>query len=224
MDSAPSVNQRLVLQFLQDIYDVSAALETRTYIWGGMVVDILCGEFLRDHHDIDGFVLNLLDVKSDMSALFAERGYTTSYQAEYDLLRIEKGGLHAAFNRLEIDGDLAMWRHVGDCGTVFFPADWLDPTPCCFYGIRTHISGVRFEYAIKTNVHLLNPEWRLRDKDRDAIHILGTELQRSGLDGMGFLSQVWSHTPYWVEKGYPEYARPIVIAPDVEVGGNKPLG
>jgi len=202
-------SQRLGLQFLQDIYEVSSALSTRTYIWGGMVVDILRGEFLRDHHDIDGFVLNLLSVRTEMAGLFSGRGYTTSYQDEFDLLRIEKGDLHAAFNRLEIEGDLAMWRHVGDQGTVYFPAGWLDPTPRSFYGVRTHISGVRFEYAIKTNVHLLSPEWRLRDKDRAAIAILRAELRRRGFDERDVLAQIWSHTPYWVERGYPAYADPI---------------
>jgi len=214
-----SGSQRLGLQFLQDIYEVSSALSTRTTIWGGMVVDILCGKFLRDHHDIDGFVLNLLSVRTEMADMFSERGYTTSYQDEYDLLRIDKGDLHAAFNRLEIEGDLAMWRHVGDQGTVYFPAGWLDPTPRRFYGVRAHISGVRFEYAIKTNVHLLNPEWRLRDKDRAAIAILQAELHRRGFDERNVLAQIWSHTPYWVERGYPEYADPIRAAfPDQQDG------
>jgi hypothetical protein len=63
-----SGRQRACVQFLQDIYEVSAALGTRTTIWGGMVVDILCGAFLRDHHDVDGFTLNLLNVKGEMAA------------------------------------------------------------------------------------------------------------------------------------------------------------
>jgi hypothetical protein len=214
-----SNHQRLGLECLRDIYEVSAALATHTYIWGGLVVDILHGEFLRDHHDVDGFVLNLLDVKDEMAVHFAERDYAVSYLDEIDMLRIDRGDLHAAFNQLEIEGDLAMWRHVGDRGTVFFPAGWLDPTPRRFYGIPVHISGVRFEYAIKTNVQLLNPEWRLRDKDRAAIAILRAVLHRRGVDGRGVLAQIWSHTPYWVEKGYPDYADPVRAAPGVEGDG-----
>jgi hypothetical protein len=214
MDTAPtptplSDHQRLILQFLQDIYEVSAALSTRTHIWGGMVPDILCGRFLRDHHDVDGFVLNLLDVKDEMADLFSERGYTTAYADQIDMLRIEQGDLHAAFNRLEIEGDLAMWRHVGDHGTVFFPAGWLDLTPRCLYGVPVHISGVRFEYAIKTHVRLLSPEWEPRDKDRAALSFLASGMEQRGLDGTQVLSEIWSETPYWVERGYPEYARRI---------------
>ena len=123
MTVAPD-HQQTCLQLLQDIHDVSTSLATRTYIWGGMVPDILRGEFLRPHHDVDGFTLNLLDVKTEMAERFSAKGYATTYLDEYDMLRIEKGDLHAALNRLEMDGDTAMWRHVGDQGTVYFPAVW----------------------------------------------------------------------------------------------------
>ena len=204
-----SDHQQACLQHLQDIYEISTALATRTTIWGGMVVDILCGEFLRVHHDIDGFTLNLSSVRTDMAELFSKRGYATTYADEYGMLKVRKGRIHAALNCLEIDGHTAMWRHVGDQGTVAFPVDWLDTTPCCFYGINTYISGAAFEYAIKTNVHLLNPEWQLRDKDRAAIRFLSAELDRMGVDKAEILSRIWSDTPYWVERGYPEYAHRI---------------
>jgi hypothetical protein len=207
-----SRRQRFCLQFLSDVYEVSSALATRTYLWGGMVIDILCGAFLREHHDLDGFTLNLLDVKAEMAAMFSERGYTTSYSEEFDYLRVERGALHAVFNRLEIVGGLAMWRHVGDQGTVYFPADWLALTPRSFYGVPVYISGVRFEYAIKAHSRLLNPEWALRDKDQRAIQFLSAELARRGLDENQLLSRIWSYTPYWVERDFPEYARPIVVA------------
>jgi hypothetical protein len=202
-------HQQACLQLLQDIYEVSAALATRTYIWGGMVVDILRDEFLRVHRDIDGFTLNLSSVRTDMAGLFSKRGYATAYADEYGMLKIKKGELHAALNQLEIDGHTAMWRHVGDQGTVYFPVDWLDATPRCFCGINAYISGAEFEYAIKTNVHLLNPEWQLRDKDRAAIQFLSAELDRMGVDKAQVLSSVWSHTPYWVGRGYPEYERRV---------------
>ena len=202
-------HQQACLQLLQDIYEVSTALAMRTYIWGGMVVDILCGEFLRVHHDIDGFTLNLSSVKTEMAALFSRKGYVTTYSDEYGMLKIRRGELHAALNQLEIDDDTAVWRHVGDQGTVAFPVDWLEATPHRFCGVNTYISGAKFEYAVKTNVHLLNPEWQLRDKDRDAIRFLSAELDRMGVDRVQVLSRIWSYTPYWVGRGYPEYERRI---------------
>lgn len=209
MEWSPSEHQQTCLQLLQDIYEVSTALGTHTYIWGGMVPDILRGEFLRDHHDVDGFTLDLLNVKAEMAARFATKGYVVTYSDEYDLLRIEKGEFHAALNRLDLDGDTAMWRHVGDQGTIYFPAAWLDTAPHVFCGVKAHISGAAFEYTIKTNVHLLNPEWKLRDKDRAAIGILSAELDRIGADKQEILSRISSYTPYWVEKGYPEYKNRI---------------
>jgi hypothetical protein len=214
-------NQRLVLQFLRDIYAVSSELGTRTTIWGGLVPDILHGSFLRDHHDVDGFVLNLLDVKDQMAARFSERGYVVSYQHAYDLLRVDRGGLHAAFNRLETEGDQAMWRHVGDQGTIGFPVDWLALSPRSFYDVQTYVSGARFEYAIKSNVRLLSPEWQPRDKDLLALRVLETELDRFGLRPAQFLAEIWSETPYWVERGYPEYAKRIQASPPAKVEREK---
>jgi hypothetical protein len=209
--SAPTVeHQQACLQLLRDIFEVSTALGTRTYIWGGMVMDILCGEFLRIHHDIDAFTLNLLDIKVEMAALFAERGYRTSYIDAYDMLRVEKDALHAAFNRLEIDGATALWRHVGDQGTVCFPVDWLDSTPRCFYDACAYTSGLQFEYAIKSNIHLLNLEWQLRDKDRCALNFLTAKLARKEIDVAEMLAEIWNSTPYWIQRGYPEYAKRIV--------------
>lgn len=213
MTVAPD-RQQTCRQFLQDIYEVSTALETRTYIWGGMVADILRGAFLRPHHDVDGFTLNLLSIKDEMMARFLVKGYATTYSDKYDMLRVEKGGFHAGLNRLEMDGDTAMWRHVGDQGTIYFPAVWLDATPRVFCGVKTYTSGAAFEYAIKTNVHLLNPEWALRDKDRAALEILSAELDRMGADKQKILSSISSDTPYWVERGYPEYASRITARKD----------
>jgi len=41
------------LTFLKDIYEVSNACATVTYIWGGFTIDILEGRFLRKHHDLE---------------------------------------------------------------------------------------------------------------------------------------------------------------------------
>ena len=208
-----SANNRQCLEFLRDITEVSDACGTTTFIWGGTVIDILKGEFLRDHRDIDGFTLNLLDVLADMTELFEKRGYSIRYLDEVDMLQILKPGLHAAFNRLELDGQTAMWRHVGDHGTVYFPADWLDSTPRDFYGVKVHISGVEFEYAIKTNPQLLNPEWKHREKDHAAIEHLSRWVQESSITSEEILQRIWAYTPFWSRKGIAEYAMPMVAWP-----------
>ena len=197
------------LQLLTDLYEVSEALGTRTCVWGGMVIDILSGEFLRAHHDVDGFTLNLLKVKTEMASMLTQKGYTASYLDDYDILQIKKGEIRAGFNRLEVDRGIAKWRHVGDQGTICFPSDWLDAAPRKFLGAHVYTSGPLFEYAIKTNVQLMSPEWQLREKDRDAIRFLHEWLEKEGVDIAAAMSRIWSYTPFWVSRGYPEYARPV---------------
>jgi len=196
---------------LRDLFDVSSACGTRTFIWGGMSIDIQRGRFVRDHHDVDGFTLNLLDVKAEMIAMLTAKGYSCSYNAAFDMMKIATGNVHAGLNRLEAEQGCAMWRHVGNEGTIFFPLEWLDSRPRDFHGLALYTSGPRFEYAIKTNAYLLNPSWQLREKDREAIEWLSGELERLSVDRPQMLTQIWSHTPFWAKRGYPQYERPIRV-------------
>lgn len=199
-----SENQTCQLQFLRDIFEVADLCSTHTHIWGGLAVDIVEGRFLREHHDIDGFTLNLLDVRNGMEMLFRQRGYSTSFLNDFDMLRVEKNGCHAAFNRLELDNTIAMWRHIGDEGTVYFPCTWLENEPRYFHDIPVFISGVEFEYAIKAKVTLLSPEWVLREKDSKALEYWKKALDDQDINPENLLQQIWSDNPYWRKKGYKE--------------------
>ena len=205
-----SENSKSCLQFFKDIFEVSNICSTKTFIWGGTTIDILEGEFIREHHDIDGFTLNLLDVRDEMTTEFQNRGYETSYMEEVDILGIKKGDLHAGFNRLETDGDTAMWRGAGDEGTLFFPLKWLDNEPRIFYDTKVYISGIEFEYAIKTNPKMLHPKWEPREKDLKAIESLSKLLEERNIDKIEILKNVWSYNPYWSKRGYSEYSMPVV--------------
>ena len=199
-----------VLALLRDIHDVSAACGTTTFIWGGLTLDILAGRFLREHHDVDGFTLNLLDVLPEMEARFASLRYATRFLDAWGILRVERGGTHAGMNRLERDGERAMWRHIGDQGTVFFPFAWLDGAPRYFYGVPVYAAGAELDYALKANVRLLNPEWVPREQDAEALQRLEEELGRRGIAPADVLARVWSVNPFWVARGYPEYAEPMM--------------
>jgi len=203
------------LALLKDIDEISNLCSTRTYIWAGLVRDIWTGEFLRDHGDVDGFVLNLWELREEMASLYRQRGYTVTFLEEVHFLKIERDGVHAMFNRLEFDGETAMWRHVGDMGTVYFPKRWLSETPRPFYDTHVFVSGLEFEYAIKACPRLLSPEWHGRDKDRDMLAWLARMLDAQQINREDILKQVWSYTPYWVQKGYDEYAAPVKAWRDV---------
>jgi len=103
-----------------------------------------------------------------------------------------------------------MWRHAGDEGTVYFPKQWLSDVPQNFYDTKVFISGIEFEYSIKTHPQLLNPEWNGRKKDIDAINWLNSALNERHINRDEILKQVWSYNPYWVKKGYKEYSMPSV--------------
>ncbi len=208
-----SVNNQHYLAFLRDIYEVSKACSTTTYIWGGFTIDILEGRFLREHGDLDGFTLNLLDVLQDMTKRYEARGYSTNFRKDIDMLEIFKNDLHASINRLEIDGPTAMWRHIGNGGTVYFPVDWLEDAPRDFYNEKTFLAGAQLDYALKTNIRMISAEWDLRETDCAAIEYLEGFMARENLDPENFLRKVWSYNPYWVKRGYTEYAMPTVAKP-----------
>jgi len=210
--SISAENQRF-LTYMKDVYEVSTACGTRTFIWGGFTLDILEGRFLREHKDLDGFTLNMLDMLDDLMAMYAARGYATEYRDDLDMLNIRKDGLHATFNRLEIDGETAMWRHIGNEGTVYFPVQWLANVPGSFYEVPVYIAGIKFDYILKTNIKMFNPEYTLREQDYEAIAHLERFMARDNIDPEDFLAQAWSYNPYWVKRGYPEYALPTVARP-----------
>lgn len=36
------------------------------------------------------------------------------------------------------------------------------------------------------------------------------QLEKSNLDLESFRTEIWAYNPFWVKRGYPEYAMPIV--------------
>jgi hypothetical protein len=209
----PSTNNRRYLTFLEDICAVSLACKTRTYIWGGFTLDIFEGRFLREHHDLDGFTFNLLELLPELTNQFEQAGYTTTFREDIHMLVIEREGLHAAFNRLDIDGEIAMWRHIGDEGTVYFPVNWLDAAPRDFYSTQVYSAGLQLDYALKTNIRMTHATWELREKDCAAIAQLEEALAARALDPEQFLREVWSYNPFWAKRGYSAYSMPAVARP-----------
>lgn len=205
------------LEMLGDIFHVSEELGIRSYVWGGFAVDILQGRFTREHGDLDCFTENLAENWEELWQQYESLGYDACYMKEFWLLRIEKDGLHASFNSMKnIDG-IAHWYHAGPHGTVFFPYDWLDERPRTFCGTPVRTIGERLTYVLKTNAHLLNPEWELREKDLTDIATLERLLMEGGYsvdkeESIGEIKKrVWSHTPFWYARGYEEYYFPIVL-------------
>jgi predicted DsbA family dithiol-disulfide isomerase len=62
-------------------------------------------------------------------------------------------------------------------------------------------------------VRLISPEWHLRGKDMADIAILEGIISARGLDTEEIKKYIWSHNPYWYEKGYKDYYFPITLDP-----------
>lgn len=204
---------RQYLMMMKDLFRAGSDLNIKIYIWGGFSLDIREGRFLREHGDLDGFAENLEENRESLAAALNELGYDTDYNAEFSMLEIRRGPVHATLNPLILNGKIAQWKHIGNQGSVFFPADWLDTAPRMFCGVRVYTAGVRFEYAIKTKVSMLHPTWQLREKDRLAIERMKEELDALKITEDDIYPWIWSYNPYWFHLGYEEFFRPTVASP-----------
>jgi hypothetical protein len=212
-----SDSNRGYLSMLRDIYEVSAACSAKTYIWGGFTADVLEGRFLREHGDLDGFIENMLPSLENLISGYKDRGYHTEFRSGLNMLVIGRGGERAGFNALDIDGPVAMWRHIGDQGTVFFPVSWLDDAPRVFYDANVYTSGLNFEFAIRQIMPLLNPEWAEREKDSRARDYVKAKIADGRLDPDAILNKIWSYNPYWTKRGYDPFQRPVLVHPPYEI-------
>lgn len=201
------------LELLNDIYEISKKLKTKIYIWGGFTTDIFEGEFLREHGDLDGFVENMMGILNQLSTEFMNKGYHVEFNGNFNMLTVRRGDQHAGFNPLDIDGELAMWRHIGDHGTVYFPYSWLDKTPRKFYDTSVYTSGLSFEYALRYNIHDMNPEWKEREKDKIAKEYLLNKLKENNIEPADILDKMWSYNPLWIRKGYSPFDKPTLVCP-----------
>ena len=155
----------------------------------------------------------MLEVKDELIRGYEDMGYETEFKPAFNMLVIRKDGQHAAFNALDSENGVAMWRHIGDQGTVYFPSSWLDEIPLSFYGTKTYVSGARFEFAFRSNASRLNPEWKMREKDISAIEYYKGKLDEEGFKTDEILSNFWSYNPFWIERGYDPFSEPVLVFP-----------
>jgi hypothetical protein len=213
---AVSETNREYLKFLKDIYEVSCESGTKTYIWGGFTADIMEGSFLREHGDLDGFTEDLMNKRHSLEAGYAKRGYAVEFNTDFNILKIGRNGLHAGFNLLEIDCNVAMWRHIGDEGTVFFPSEWLDREPRSFYGIYAYTAGILFDYGFRNIACRCNPHWKEREKDKAAKEYLKEKIEAMGINSSMILEKIWSYNPFWARRGHDPFKEPVLVMPKGE--------
>ena len=161
------------------IEQVSAKLDTVAYIWGGLTIDIYEGRFLREHSDIDYFIVDLQRLSARFGKALLCENWDVKTVLNGHLLVARKDGIKLHLGNVEID-DVVNWRHNGDSGTITFPASWLREHLVDFCGVQVHIVEPELGYVLKTNPDLMNPEWKPREKDKLDIKPLEKILVQKG--------------------------------------------
>jgi len=209
-----SNKNQLFLQIMRDITEVSDKLNTKTYIWGGFVIDLIEGKFVREHSDLDGFILNMDILLDRLISEFEKREYIVKYNEKFCILAIYKDELHAGFNVLHENKGIAEWQHIGKNGSVYFPYEWLDQEPRNFYDIKICTANIKFEYGFRNIALQINPEWsNRRAKDIEAIKYYSEKLCDIDVDTKKIEGEIWSYNPFWIDFGYNPFKPPVLVIP-----------
>jgi hypothetical protein len=169
-----------VLEAMRLVESISAGLNTTSWIWGGFAVDIQQGCFLREHRDLDYLTLNLHTLVREFAEGFEDAGWQSRRLGNGDL-KLEREGIKIQLGHVEILG-FAKWTHDGERGYVSFPEGWLSSRPFRFCDVEVHAIEPEFQWVLLEHPEMLNPEWKLRDKDIRAKEQLGKILADRGVD------------------------------------------
>ena len=172
-------NQHL-LDAIKLIETVSKNLETITWLWGGLVVDITQGGFLREHDDLDCLTMNLHQLKSQFSGVFKKLRWVTKDLENGDL-KLTKDNIKIHLGHIKLS-DKVTWTHNGEKGSLIFPVSWLPLEMTEFCGVKTHVALPELQYVLKRHPKLLNPEWKTRDKDILDLIALEKILTKRGIE------------------------------------------
>ncbi|MDR0982824.1 MAG: hypothetical protein LBM07_06240 [Culturomica sp.] len=199
------------MKMIDDIYTTLEHLHIKGYIWGGLVQDILEGHFSREHNDLDMFIENLVEIKDSFMEEMTTKNYKCSFENTMSMMRIEANDIHCGMNPLKIINNTAQWKHIGDLGFVMFPKDWLDNNYRQFYNLNVLLSGYKFEYCFRKMATHLNPQWKTRPKDAEAIKYFSKKIADDNIKGEELLSKCWSYNPFWFKYGYNGCEEPVVV-------------
>ncbi len=157
------MDQTVLLSAMKRMEEISSSLETTSWVWGGLTMDIYQGRLLRPHHDLDYITLNLSSLFDLFSRSLRNIGWQVQKLSTGDL-QADHQGFTIRLGQLVLSTE-ACWSHNGDRGSLFFPRDWLGMQAKPFYGFDVHVVAPELQYLLLDHPELLNPEWVARRKD-----------------------------------------------------------
>jgi hypothetical protein len=155
-----------LIDTMRQVEAVSASLNSTSWVWGGLMVDIYTGQILREHHDLDYLTLHLHEMLEPLAAQFQNAGWSAHPLSNGDL-KLEKDGVKVHLGHLFIEREVR-WTHNGELGALYFPVEWLVPATRKFCDVEVHVVAPQLQYVLLDHPELLNPAWELREKDRIA--------------------------------------------------------
>ena len=168
-----------LLSAMKQVEVTSNALQTTSWIWGGLTLDIYQGYFMRSHHDLDLLTLQLHELVGPLTDRFQADGWQVRRLSNGDL-ELEKDSTGVQLGNVSFSREVR-WTHNGDIGSLFFPRDWLSQQSRRFYDVEIHVVAPEFQYVLLSHPELLNPQWVLREKDIAARARLKTILETDGI-------------------------------------------
>ena len=168
-----------LLSAMKQVEGFSTALNTTSWVWGGLVVDIYQGRVTREHDDLDYLTLNLHDLIAPMTSMIQGAGWRAQRLENGDI-QLEKDKTKIHFGHVEFSQEVR-WTHNGKLGSLYFQMDWLPQQPRHFYNIEVHVVAPEFQYILLEHPELLNPDWKSREKDLDAKAHLRMKLEACGI-------------------------------------------
>jgi len=155
--------ERALIRAMAQVETVSNSLHTTSWVWGGLMVDIYQGHFLREHHDIDYLTRDLYKLSKPLKELYQNLGWQVQHVANGDLMltreRIEVHLGNVTFS------EEACWTHNGELGSIYFPVVWINGQPKEFLNLAIHVVEPELQFVLLTDPKLLNPKWVPREKD-----------------------------------------------------------
>ena len=179
----------LALEVMELVEAFSEELETTSWIWGGFTIDVYENRILREHDDLDYLTLNLHNLIPQFSDLFAGCNWQVNFLENGDL-KIMHDDFKVHLGHVEI-ANKARWTHNGDKGSIWFPSAWLNFQSVDFCGIEIHVVKPEFQYVMLQQPQMLNPNWKLRDKDLAAREYLRNNIESRGNNPHTLLEQVY---------------------------------
>ena len=168
------------LDAMQEVGELAESVGLKAYNWGGWIPDFCEGEVLRDHEDLDLFVIPTEPNKSlqDLEKSLSKYGWEARYLYT-DTLEAVKDQVKAGLILLKREGETIVSETPDRPLRIEFPAEWLKEDQIELGGRTVNYTDPKLTYCMKVTAREKHAGAPTRQKDTDDIialeHILASQ-------------------------------------------------